>query len=348
MPRKLPGRGLDLPGTSRASTARGTSSMARRIIAMSNTIAAPRQFDRPSARMSRCSSIANARKAALHARDMTLARPLRLSYGSHSIVTLETGCQHLAYSADCPRHKDSPERYPACDPTRANADRDCRHSGSLHGRTAGARRFRERVHRQPRRHFGFRVPRAVTDARQTRRPGLARRRIPQGVLRRRVRRDLRIRTRARARRSKWISGPAATGACRKIFRATCGCRSTPIPTIRAASATTAPSSPRTVGYRNQLYLAAIYSPNTKAIGSSAGYEEGNAWAVEIVRTPSAQRAFLDFCGPSATTASTRSTTTATTTGTSTLTATLKPFELQLAYLGVERTRRGPLRRRFGG
>jgi uncharacterized protein (TIGR02001 family) len=90
----------------------------------------------------------------------------------------------------------------------------------------------------------------------------------------------------------------------------------------------------TVGYRNQLYLAAIYSPNTKAIGSSAGYEEGNAWAVEI----SGRHALSDRYSISA--------------GlghyglneiyydsynywNATLTATLKPFEIQLAYLGVD-------------
>ena len=90
----------------------------------------------------------------------------------------------------------------------------------------------------------------------------------------------------------------------------------------------------TVGYRNQLYLAAIYSPNTKAVGSSAGYAEGNAWAVEI----SGRHPFNDRYSISA--------------GfghygldeiyhdsynywNATLTATLKPFEIQLAYLGVD-------------
>ena len=37
----------------------------------------------------------------------------------------------------------------------------------------------------------------------------------------------------------------------------------------------------TLGYRNQLFVAAIYSPNTKAVASSPGYEEGNAWALEV-------------------------------------------------------------------
>src|SRR5881394_4120113 len=37
----------------------------------------------------------------------------------------------------------------------------------------------------------------------------------------------------------------------------------------------------TLGFRNHLFVAAIYSPNTKALGSSAGYAEGNVWAVEV-------------------------------------------------------------------
>ena len=90
----------------------------------------------------------------------------------------------------------------------------------------------------------------------------------------------------------------------------------------------------TVGFRNALFLAAIYSPNTKAVGSSAGYAEGNAWAVEI----SGRHPFNDRYSLSA--------------GlghyglneiyhdsynywNATLTATLKPFEVQLAYLGVD-------------
>ncbi len=90
----------------------------------------------------------------------------------------------------------------------------------------------------------------------------------------------------------------------------------------------------TVGFRNQFYLAAIYSPNTKAVGSSAGYEEGNTWAVEV----SGRQALNERLAISA--------------GFGhygldeiyhdsynywnvTLTATLAPFELQLAYLGVD-------------
>jgi uncharacterized protein (TIGR02001 family) len=90
----------------------------------------------------------------------------------------------------------------------------------------------------------------------------------------------------------------------------------------------------TLGFRDALYLAAIYSPNTNAVGSSAGYEEGNVWALEA----SAHHPFNERFSVAA--------------GighygldeiyhdsfnywNATLIATLKPFELQLAYLGVD-------------
>jgi uncharacterized protein (TIGR02001 family) len=89
----------------------------------------------------------------------------------------------------------------------------------------------------------------------------------------------------------------------------------------------------TLGWRNQLFAAAIYSPNTKAVGSSPGYHEGSAWALEL----SGRKPFNDRWALSA--------------GVghydlhevygmsynywnATLTATLAPFELQLAYLGI--------------
>ncbi|HEU4781603.1 MAG TPA: TorF family putative porin [Steroidobacteraceae bacterium] len=88
----------------------------------------------------------------------------------------------------------------------------------------------------------------------------------------------------------------------------------------------------TLGFRNRMYVAAIYSPNTKAVGSSAGYDEGNVWAVEV----SGRHPFSERYSVSA--------------GAGyygleeiyhegylywnvTLTATLAPFELQLAWLG---------------
>jgi uncharacterized protein (TIGR02001 family) len=90
----------------------------------------------------------------------------------------------------------------------------------------------------------------------------------------------------------------------------------------------------TVGFRNQLYLAAIYSPNTEALGSRGGYAEGNVWAVEV----SGHQALGEWFSISA--------------GLGhyglneiyhdsynywnlTLVATLKPFEIQLAYLGID-------------
>ena len=89
-----------------------------------------------------------------------------------------------------------------------------------------------------------------------------------------------------------------------------------------------------MGFRNQLYLAAIYSPNTKAVGSSAGYAEGNAWAVEISgRKPLNERfsisAGIGHYGLDEIYHDSYNYWNAT------LTATLKPFELQLAYLGID-------------
>ncbi|HEU4592624.1 MAG TPA: TorF family putative porin [Steroidobacteraceae bacterium] len=90
----------------------------------------------------------------------------------------------------------------------------------------------------------------------------------------------------------------------------------------------------TLGFRNRLYLATIYSPNTKAVASSPGYEEGDAWALELSgRQPLNERfalsagfghyALNDIYHDSYNYWNV------------TLSATLKPFELQLAYLGVD-------------
>lgn len=90
----------------------------------------------------------------------------------------------------------------------------------------------------------------------------------------------------------------------------------------------------TLGFRNALYVAAIYSPNTDAVASSPGYEKGDVWAIEL----SGRHAFNERWAVSA--------------GVghygleavyrdsynywnATLTASLAPFELQLAYLGVD-------------
>jgi uncharacterized protein (TIGR02001 family) len=90
----------------------------------------------------------------------------------------------------------------------------------------------------------------------------------------------------------------------------------------------------TLGLHNRFFVAAIYSPNTDAIGSTAGYEEGNAWALEVSgRQPINERLSIsagighydleeiyhdsyNYWNV-------------------TLTATFAPFELQFAYLGVD-------------
>lgn len=103
----------------------------------------------------------------------------------------------------------------------------------------------------------------------------------------------------------------------------------------------------TVGYRNSVFLAAIYSPNTKALASSPGYAEGDAWAYEL----SARKALDERFAVSA--------------GVGhydldeiyrdsfnywnvTATATFAPFELQLAYVGVDDSAERHFSSRTGG
>jgi uncharacterized protein (TIGR02001 family) len=89
----------------------------------------------------------------------------------------------------------------------------------------------------------------------------------------------------------------------------------------------------TLGWRNQLFAAAIYSPDTKAVGPAPGYREGSAWALELSgRRPINDRWALsagfghydlsEVYGMSYNYWN------------ATVTATLSRFELQLAYLGV--------------
>ena len=90
----------------------------------------------------------------------------------------------------------------------------------------------------------------------------------------------------------------------------------------------------TMGFRNQLFLAAIYSPNTQAIGSAPGYLNNGAWALEFSgRQPLGERWSVaagfghydlqHVYGMSYNYWN------------ATVTATLAPFELQLAYLGID-------------
>jgi uncharacterized protein (TIGR02001 family) len=90
----------------------------------------------------------------------------------------------------------------------------------------------------------------------------------------------------------------------------------------------------TLGYRNRLFVAAIYSPNTQAVGSAPGYKNDGAWALEL----SANHAFNDRYSLNV--------------GlghygldgvyggnyrywNATLAANFSPFELQLAWLGTD-------------
>jgi len=89
----------------------------------------------------------------------------------------------------------------------------------------------------------------------------------------------------------------------------------------------------TVGFRNQLYLSAIYAPNVEAVGCCGGYAEGNVWALEASgRYPINERfavsAGVGHYGLEEVYHDSYNYWNAT------LIATLKPFELQLAYLGV--------------
>jgi uncharacterized protein (TIGR02001 family) len=90
----------------------------------------------------------------------------------------------------------------------------------------------------------------------------------------------------------------------------------------------------TVGFRNRLFAAAIYSPNTRAVGSAPGYKDQGAWALEL----SARHAFderfalsggVGHYGLDGVYGGSYNYFNAT------LTATFTPFELQLAYLGTD-------------
>lgn len=90
----------------------------------------------------------------------------------------------------------------------------------------------------------------------------------------------------------------------------------------------------TFGFRNRVFLAAIYSPNTRAVASTPGIDEGDVWAVELsARHPfNARYAISAGVGHYAL-------------GqvydgsynywNLTFTATYDPFELQVAWLGAD-------------
>lgn len=90
----------------------------------------------------------------------------------------------------------------------------------------------------------------------------------------------------------------------------------------------------TLGFHDRLFVSAIYSPNTRAVGTSPGYGGTGAWALEV----SGRHAFNDRLSMSV--------------GAgyygleevyhddflywnATLIATLRPFELQFAWLGID-------------
>lgn len=90
----------------------------------------------------------------------------------------------------------------------------------------------------------------------------------------------------------------------------------------------------TLGWRNQLFFAAIYSPNTRAVSSAPGYGTGDAWALELSgRQPLGERWAVSagighydlerVYGMSYEYWN------------ATVSATFSHFELQLAYLGVD-------------
>lgn len=90
----------------------------------------------------------------------------------------------------------------------------------------------------------------------------------------------------------------------------------------------------TLGYRNRLFFAAVYSPNTQAVGSAPGYKDDGAWAVEVSGRHSlsaryAVSAGLGHYGLSGVYDGSYRYWNAT------LIATFSPFEVQVAYLGTD-------------
>lgn len=90
----------------------------------------------------------------------------------------------------------------------------------------------------------------------------------------------------------------------------------------------------TLGYRDRLFVAAIYSPNTQAVGSAPGYKDDGAWAVEISGRHALSSRYSLSAGvghyglEGVYGASYRY-------WNATFTATFAPFELQAAYIGTD-------------
>lgn len=90
----------------------------------------------------------------------------------------------------------------------------------------------------------------------------------------------------------------------------------------------------TVGYRNQLFIAAIYSPNTQGVASAPGYWDQDAWALEI----SGRHAFNEhwaIAGGVGHYALDDVYDDSYDYWNATLIASFRPFELQLAWLGTD-------------
>lgn len=90
----------------------------------------------------------------------------------------------------------------------------------------------------------------------------------------------------------------------------------------------------TLGFQNRFFAAAIYSPNTEGVGSTSGYAEGNAWALELSgRQPINERlsisAGIGHYGLEEVYHDSYNYWNVT------LTAAFNPFEFQFAYLGVD-------------
>ncbi len=90
----------------------------------------------------------------------------------------------------------------------------------------------------------------------------------------------------------------------------------------------------TLGYRDKLFFALVYTPNTQAVGSAPGYKDDGAWAVEIsgrhvLSSRYTLSAGVGHYGLEGVYGGSYRYWNAT------LSATFAPFELQLAYLGTD-------------